>query len=92
MLRSTICVAVLAKVNTFHFSRKVSQMNKSTIAFWLLLVGVLMIVIATGYKVYQAKGTSTLFTDTWTTWASVGAIAAGIGLGLSYKKVAAGVL
>lgn len=67
-------------------------MNKSTIAFWLLLIGVLMVVIAKGYAVYQAKGTSTLFTDTWTTWASVGAIAAGLGLALSYKKVAAGVI
>lgn len=67
-------------------------MNKSTIAFWLLLVGVLMVVIAKGYAVYQAKGTSTLFTDTWTTWASIGAIAAGLGLALSYKKVSAGVL
>jgi hypothetical protein len=67
-------------------------MNKSTIAFWLLLVGVLMVVIAKGYDVYQAKGPSTLFTDTWTTWASVGAIAAGIGLALSYKKLSAGVL
>lgn len=67
-------------------------MNKSTIAFWLLLVGVLMVVIAKGYAVYQAKGTAPLFTDTWTTWASVGAIAAGLGLALSYKKVSAGVV
>jgi hypothetical protein len=67
-------------------------MNKSQIAFWLLLVGVLMVVIAKGYAVYQAKGTTTLFSDTWTTWASVGAIAAGIGLALSYKKLASGVV
>lgn len=67
-------------------------MNKSQIAFWLLLVGVLMVVIAKGYSVYQTKSTSGLFSDTWTTWASVGAIAAGLGLALSYKKLAGGVL
>jgi hypothetical protein len=68
-------------------------MNKSQIAFWLLLVGVLMVVIAKGYAVYKSGDAKTsLFPDSMTTWASVGAIAAGLGLALSYKKLSAGVL
>jgi len=67
-------------------------MNKSAIAFWFLLVGVLMIAVGMGYKVYTDKGFGPSFSDKWGAWASIGTILASIGLVLSYKKIASGVV
>jgi hypothetical protein len=64
-------------------------MTRSQMGFWLLLIGVLMVVIAKGYAIYQAKGISTAFADKWTAWATIGALAAGLGLAITYKKLAA---
>lgn len=62
-------------------------MTQNRAGFYLLLIGVLMLVTVRGYVHY--KGGFSLSQDWLSWWQDLGAVAAGIGLAILFKKVQA---